>query len=88
MTNPLSPPSVLPADPSWWFADDLKQEGGQPASPSLNGEVTVERSTNLSKASDAIAGLFNIAGDGVCASALESKMHYAVTARARGVILQ
>ena len=42
MTTSLSQPSVLPADPSWWFADALKQEGGRLASPSLNGEVTVD----------------------------------------------
>ena len=42
MTTSLSQPSMLPADPSWWFADALKQEGGQPASPSLTGEVTVD----------------------------------------------
>jgi glycine/D-amino acid oxidase-like deaminating enzyme len=42
VTTSLSQPSMLPADPSWWFADALKQEGGQPASPSLTGEVTVD----------------------------------------------
>ena len=41
MTTSLSH-SVLPADPSWWFADALKQEGGQPNSPSLAGEITVD----------------------------------------------
>ncbi len=37
-----SHPSVPPADPSWWFADALKQEGGVPSAPNLAGEVTAD----------------------------------------------
>jgi glycine/D-amino acid oxidase-like deaminating enzyme len=35
-------PSVLPGDPSWWFADALAAEGGAPPSPSLAGEITAD----------------------------------------------
>ncbi len=35
-------PSVAPADPSWWFADALRQERGEPDAPALSGEVTVD----------------------------------------------
>ena len=37
-----SQPSVAPSDPSWWFADALRQEGGLPDPPSLQGEITVD----------------------------------------------
>ena len=39
MNAELIKPSVAPADPSWWFADALKQEAGEPASPPLMGEI-------------------------------------------------
>ncbi len=42
MTAFLTQPSVAPADPSWWFADAMKQEAGQPPSPSLSGEIAVD----------------------------------------------
>jgi glycine/D-amino acid oxidase-like deaminating enzyme len=42
MSDTLSKPSVAPADPSWWFADAMAQEGGQPPSPSLTGEITAD----------------------------------------------
>ena len=35
-------PSVNPGDPSWWFADAIKVEGGAAPSPSLSGEITVD----------------------------------------------
>ncbi|HEY4275459.1 MAG TPA: FAD-dependent oxidoreductase [Rhizomicrobium sp.] len=35
-------PSVLPNDPSWWFAEAMAQERGEPASPTLSGEITVD----------------------------------------------
>jgi glycine/D-amino acid oxidase-like deaminating enzyme len=35
-------PSTLPGDPSWWFADALKAEGGAPPLPSLLGEITAD----------------------------------------------
>lgn len=38
----LSQPSVTPADPSWWFADAMALEAGQPPSPTLSGEITVD----------------------------------------------
>lgn len=38
----LSHPSVAPADPSWWFADAMALEAGQPPSPALSGEITVD----------------------------------------------
>ena len=38
----ITSPSVAPKDPSWWFADALKQEGGQSNSPPLAGEITVD----------------------------------------------
>lgn len=38
----LSEPSVAPADPSWWFADAMALEAGQPSSPTLSGEITVD----------------------------------------------
>lgn len=37
-----SQPRVAPSDPSWWFADALRQEGGLPDAPSLVGEITVD----------------------------------------------
>jgi glycine/D-amino acid oxidase-like deaminating enzyme len=40
MTDSLSRPSIAPADPSWWFADAMKQEG--PPAPALTGELTVD----------------------------------------------
>jgi glycine/D-amino acid oxidase-like deaminating enzyme len=40
MTDSSSRPSVAPADPSWWFADAMKQEG--PPAPTLTGELTVD----------------------------------------------
>jgi glycine/D-amino acid oxidase-like deaminating enzyme len=42
MTETVSRPSVAPGDPSWWFSDALNQERGQQASPSLEGEITVD----------------------------------------------
>ncbi|WP_414475241.1 NAD(P)/FAD-dependent oxidoreductase [Microvirga sp. M2] len=35
-------PSVNPGDPSWWFADAMKAEGGAAPSPSLSGEITAD----------------------------------------------
>jgi glycine/D-amino acid oxidase-like deaminating enzyme len=35
-------PSVLPNDPSWWFAEAMNQERGEPASPALSGEITAD----------------------------------------------
>ncbi len=35
-------PSVLPNDPSWWFAEAMKQERGEPDSPPLSGEISVD----------------------------------------------
>ncbi|SEG81603.1 NAD(P)/FAD-dependent oxidoreductase [Bosea lathyri] len=35
-------PSVDPADPSWWFADAMKAEGGARPSPALTGETIVD----------------------------------------------
>lgn len=32
----------MPADPSWWFADAMALEAGQPPSPALSGEITVD----------------------------------------------
>jgi glycine/D-amino acid oxidase-like deaminating enzyme len=32
-------PSILPNDPSWWFADAMKQERGEASSPVLSGEI-------------------------------------------------
>lgn len=32
----------MPADPSWWFADAMALEAGQPPSPTLSGEITVD----------------------------------------------
>jgi glycine/D-amino acid oxidase-like deaminating enzyme len=40
MTHSPSQPSIAPADPSWWFADVLKQD--RDVSPSLTGECTVD----------------------------------------------
>ncbi len=33
---------MLPGDPSWWFTDALKAEGGVASSPSLSGEITAD----------------------------------------------
>jgi glycine/D-amino acid oxidase-like deaminating enzyme len=33
---------MLPGDPSWWFTDALKAEGGAAPSPSLSGEITAD----------------------------------------------
>lgn len=33
---------MLPGDPSWWFTDALKAEGGAPPSSSLKGDITVD----------------------------------------------
>ncbi|RYE75667.1 MAG: FAD-dependent oxidoreductase, partial [Hyphomicrobiales bacterium] len=33
---------MLPGDPSWWFTDALKAEGGVAPSPSLSGEITAD----------------------------------------------
>ncbi len=35
-------PGIAPSDPSWWFADALKQEGGEPPAPGLTGEIAVD----------------------------------------------
>ena len=40
MTDTLSRPSVAPSDPSWWFADVMRQEG--PPAPALAGELMVD----------------------------------------------
>lgn len=42
MSNSLSPPTIAPSDPSWWFADAMAQEVGVPPSPSLSGEITAD----------------------------------------------
>jgi glycine/D-amino acid oxidase-like deaminating enzyme len=42
MSRDRAVPSVLPGDPSWWFADALAAEGGAPPSPSLAGEITAD----------------------------------------------
>ena len=42
MSDTLSRPSVTPGDPSWWFADALARENGQPSSPPLAGEISVD----------------------------------------------
>ena len=39
MTKDTRGPSVSPGDPSWWFADAMQAEKGEPASPILHGEV-------------------------------------------------
>ena len=36
----MSAPSVLPHDPSWWFADAMRLEGE--AAPALTGEITAD----------------------------------------------
>lgn len=35
-------PSLDPADPSWWFADAMREEAGEPASPGLQGEAEAD----------------------------------------------
>lgn len=35
-------PSVNPGDPSWWFADAMRAEGGAAPSPSLSDEMTAD----------------------------------------------
>ncbi|WP_200964561.1 NAD(P)/FAD-dependent oxidoreductase [Bosea sp. Root483D1] len=35
-------PSTSPGDPSWWFSDAMRAEGNEPASPALNGQITVD----------------------------------------------
>ncbi|MBS0280635.1 MAG: FAD-dependent oxidoreductase [Proteobacteria bacterium] len=42
MSDTLSQPSVLPADPSWWFADAMAQEAGLPPPVPLTGEITAD----------------------------------------------
>ena len=42
MNTPKHLPSVVPADPSWWFEDALKGDVGQPALVPLAGEVRVD----------------------------------------------
>ena len=42
MSDTLSQPSVLPADPSWWFADAMAQEAGMPPPMPLAGEITAD----------------------------------------------
>lgn len=37
-----SQPSIAPSDPSWWFAEALREEGGLPNAPSLAGEISVD----------------------------------------------
>lgn len=36
------PPSVAPADPSWWFADAMAVEKGMSSSPALEGTLAVD----------------------------------------------
>jgi glycine/D-amino acid oxidase-like deaminating enzyme len=40
MTDTLSRPSIAPSDPSWWFADVMRQEG--PPASALTGELMVD----------------------------------------------
>ncbi|WP_315926705.1 FAD-dependent oxidoreductase [Mesorhizobium sp. SP-1A] len=42
MNDSSARPSVAPSDPSWWFADALKQERGQPDAPRLVGEIAAD----------------------------------------------
>jgi glycine/D-amino acid oxidase-like deaminating enzyme len=42
MSQPSIYPSVSPGDPSWWFSDALRAEGGEKPSPSLSGQITVD----------------------------------------------
>jgi glycine/D-amino acid oxidase-like deaminating enzyme len=42
MPQPSDHPSISPGDPSWWFSDAMRAEGNEPASPSLNGQITVD----------------------------------------------
>lgn len=42
MRQPSDCPSASPGDPSWWFADALRAEGGASASPPLAGQISVD----------------------------------------------
>jgi glycine/D-amino acid oxidase-like deaminating enzyme len=42
MTVDQHRPSIDPGDPSWWFADAMRPEGGELASASLQGEMQVD----------------------------------------------
>ena len=33
---------TTPGDPSWWFSDAMRAEGGLPPSPALSGSVTAD----------------------------------------------
>ena len=42
MTNHQSNGGLVPTSPSWWFAEAMAQERGEPAAPALSGRVETD----------------------------------------------